>query len=63
MELDELQPHWRDFRAAREQEVLPEEALYAMLPSESVSPFRRILYKASHYVGVYGSILICCTEC
>ena len=63
MELDELRSRWRAFRTAQEQEALPEEVLYTMLPSESVSPFRRMLFRASHYVGVYGSLLVCCHSC
>lgn len=63
MELDELQSHWNHFRTAHEPEVVPEDTLYDMLPAEGRSPFWQLLLKASRYVGVYGSLLICCHGC
>ena len=62
MELDELPPHWQQFRSVYEKNQMTEEALYEMLPPQQLS-FQRLLFKTSHYVGVYGSILLCCQAC
>lgn len=63
MELEELNQHWKNFRATHERNELSEEELYALLPTERVSPFRRIVHKASLYVGVYGFLFFCCQGC
>ena len=62
MELNELSPHWKQFRSECEGQAMTEEALYEILPPRR-TPFQRVLFKASHYVGVYGAILICCQTC
>ena len=64
MELEELRYHWENFRAANDREnMLSEEELYALLPTEKVSSFRQILLKTSRYVGVYGFLFVCCNGC
>ena len=64
MELDELRCHWDAYRAtAVEEEILSEEELYALLPSETVSPYWQMLSRATRYVAVYGFLLFCCHSC
>lgn len=63
MELEELNHHWQNSRAIHEQNGLSDEELSALLPAERTVPFWQVLYKTSHYVGIYGFLFFCCRGC
>ena len=63
MNIEELQDAWQHLRAEQEQPHLSGEHLYAMLPSDRAFSLRRVMLKTTHYVGVYGSLMLCCQTC
>ena len=70
MTLDELERHWKTYRATAGEEMLSEAALSDLLPPEPAyrqtgpaSPYRRILATTTRYAAVYGFLLICCQSC
>ena len=63
MTLEELEHHWKTYRASTNEEILSEQALCDLLPPESTFSYRRILTTMTRYAAVYGSIFLCCQSC
>lgn len=63
MILEELRQSWKTYRVAAEEEILSEEELLDLLPSNTVPLYQRVLFTATRYVAVYGFLFFCCQSC
>ena len=63
MEIEELQYHWKHYRAAHGQRQLSEEELIALLDEPAQRSYGSWWEAATRYAAVYGFLICCCQSC